>query len=69
MFPNMTDLQMKNLLLYKVDWNVDLSKKVIFLGKFTREISPVQNKLIIIETDNEKFSNYLGQYEDKILKS
>lgn len=53
MFPNMTDLQMKNLLLYKVDWNVDLSKKVIFLGKFAREISPVQNKLIIIETDNE----------------
>ena len=69
MFPNLTDLQLKNQLLYNVDWNVDLSKKIVFLGKFSRQISPVKNKLIIVETDNEKFKNYLGAYEEKILKS
>ena len=69
MFPNLTDLQLKNLLLYKVDWNVDLSKKIVFLGKFERQISPIKNKLIIVETDHEKFRNYMGAYEDKIERS
>ena len=57
---------MKNFLLYKKDWNVDLSKNTVFLGNFDRQLSAIKNKLIIAETNLEKFQNYLGPHENNI---